>query len=253
MPSLIATVTLHTRLPKDCRHEEEHLNRAASSDGISEIMNAELMRLNADKALLADWTGNGRTRMIETAENRDTMAEWAHPVELCLNIEPTGNPRQSQTLALSHLEKLLDPHMDAEPFLVSWTLHGTRPSVTVTSEYEESDAWAYPEYREAFLEAYPVSTFSNDLERYIEQSFIRNEMTAQKAARLYEAPKPVTLVDHLKAASRATFEAKAARKGLHLDRLTDDSRYESLETEQAWQGWCDAIDWLDSKGHLTIK
>ena len=44
--------------------------------------------------------------------------------------------------------------------------------------------------------------------------------------------------------SRKAFERRAAGKGLMLDRLSNDSRYESMETEFAWQGWQDAIDWL---------
>ncbi|KXS55234.1 MAG: hypothetical protein AWU57_333 [Marinobacter sp. T13-3] len=251
MTSIIATVTLHTRLPEDCRHGTEQLNRAAASDGISEIMNEELMRLNVDKHLLADWTGNGKTRLIETADNRGTMAEWTFPVELCLNIEAPENKVQRMKVALHHLEKLLDDYLHNDSVLVSWVLHATRPGLHVTCDYEEGDAWAFPEYRAAFLQEIGVPIPSDHVERYIEEAFIAGEMTAQKAARLYEPPTPTTPADTLKAASRSTFEAKATQRGLPLDRLSDDKRYESLETEHAWQGWCDAIDWLDAQGRLT--
>lgn len=44
--------------------------------------------------------------------------------------------------------------------------------------------------------------------------------------------------------SKKAFEAKAKEKGMMLDRLSNDQRYESMETEHAWQGWQEAIAWL---------
>ena len=47
--------------------------------------------------------------------------------------------------------------------------------------------------------------------------------------------------------SKKAFEAKAQIKGLMLDRLSNDERYESMETEHAWQGWQEAISWLSGE------
>ncbi|KAE8546114.1 hypothetical protein [Marinobacter nauticus] len=47
--------------------------------------------------------------------------------------------------------------------------------------------------------------------------------------------------------NRSKFERFARKNGLPLERLSNDKRYTSLETEWAWRGYCEATESLVSE------
>lgn len=47
--------------------------------------------------------------------------------------------------------------------------------------------------------------------------------------------------------NRSKFERFARKNGLPLERLSNDKRYASLETEWAWRGYCEATESLVSE------
>jgi len=188
--SLIATVMFHIRIPQESHPLTEAYTYIDHVVGAT-LKNQET-RLDPEKDLLVDWRKLQGAAPVRAPDKTPIEGEYFKIAELCLNIDANQPQPLVHDIAADALNELLEealyhPADNPDSAVIDYTFLKAEKGVTYTDQYEESDAWVFPEYRAAFLETAGIATPAEDLESIIEQRFIAGEMTAQKAARRWLA------------------------------------------------------------------